>query len=163
VLSSDRWNDVSLLRAFFRFVKWCNCVEISSDWWKDVSLSDAFLRSLSSDRWNDVLLRGAFLRSVKWCTTARSSPQIGETMCHCLVHSSDWWKDITLRGAQLRSVKRCFTALSSDWLFVTSTSVSTWMGDRQGRPSAVNLCPFVGVDLNLWSTVYAAVIVLTWT
>jgi len=30
-----------------------------------------------------------------------------------------------------------------------STSVSTWMGDRQGRPSAVNLCPFVGVDLNL--------------
>jgi len=31
----------------------------------------------------------------------------------------------------------------------TSTLVSTWMGDRQGRPSAVNLCPFVGVDLNL--------------
>jgi len=29
------------------------------------------------------------------------------------------------------------------------TVVSTWMGDRQGRPSAVNLCPFVGVDLNL--------------
>jgi len=25
--------------------------------------------------------------------------------------------------------------------------VTTWMG--QGRPSAVNLCPFVGVDLNL--------------
>jgi len=23
----------------------------------------------------------------------------------------------------------------------------TWMGDRQGRPSAVNLFPFVGVDL----------------
>jgi len=29
----------------------------------------------------------------------------------------------------------------------------TWMGDSQGRPSAVNLCPFIGVDLNLWSTV----------
>jgi len=27
------------------------------------------------------------------------------------------------------------------------------MGDRQGRPSDVNLCPFVGVDLNLWPTV----------
>jgi len=26
------------------------------------------------------------------------------------------------------------------------------MGDRQGRPSAVNLCPFVGVDLNLHVT-----------
>jgi len=26
---------------------------------------------------------------------------------------------------------------------------STWMGDRQGRPSVVNLCPFVGVDLNM--------------
>jgi len=37
------------------------------------------------------------------------------------------------------------------------------MGDRQGRLSAVNLCPFVGVDLNLWPTVYIAVIVLTRT
>jgi len=27
--------------------------------------------------------------------------------------------------------------------------VSTWMGDHQGRLSVVNLCPFVGVDLNL--------------
>jgi len=27
--------------------------------------------------------------------------------------------------------------------------VYVWMGDRQGRLSAVNLCPFVGVDLNL--------------
>jgi len=26
---------------------------------------------------------------------------------------------------------------------------NTCMGDRQGRLSAVNLCPFVGVDLNL--------------
>jgi len=25
----------------------------------------------------------------------------------------------------------------------------TWMGERQGRLSAVNLCPFVGVDLNM--------------
>jgi len=29
------------------------------------------------------------------------------------------------------------------------TSVSTWMGGRQGRSCAVNLCPFLGVDLNL--------------
>jgi len=27
------------------------------------------------------------------------------------------------------------------------------MGDRQGRLSTVNLCPFVDVDLNLWPTV----------
>jgi len=32
---------------------------------------------------------------------------------------------------------------------VTSSPVSTWMGDRQGRLSAMNLCPSVGVDLNL--------------
>jgi len=30
------------------------------------------------------------------------------------------------------------------------------MGDHQGRPSAVNLCPFVGVDLNMLKTVYRA-------
>jgi len=39
----------------------------------------------------------------------------------------------------------------------------TWTGDRQGRPSAVNLCPFVDVDLNRWPTVYIAVIELTRT
>jgi len=42
----------------------------------------------------------------------------------------------------------------------TSTSVSIWMGDHQGRLGAVNLwtCgPFVGVDLNLWPTVCIAV------
>jgi len=47
--------------------------------------------------------------------------------------------------------------------WATSNSVSTWMGDRHGRPSAVNLCPFVGVDLNLYPTVYIAVIVLSRT
>jgi len=31
----------------------------------------------------------------------------------------------------------------------TSTSVSTWMGNHQGRPDAENLAPFVLVDLNL--------------
>jgi len=54
---------------------------------------------------------------------------------------------------------------STNWYpiitLATSTSVSTWMGDRRGRPSAVNLCPFVGVDLYMWPTVYLAVIVLT--
>jgi len=40
---------------------------------------------------------------------------------------------------------------------------STWMGDRQGRPGAVNLGPFVGVGLNMWPTVYIVVIVLTRT
>jgi len=34
------------------------------------------------------------------------------------------------------------------------------MGDHQGRLGAVNLGPFVGVDLNLLPTVYIAVIVL---
>jgi len=29
------------------------------------------------------------------------------------------------------------------------------MGDHQGRPGAVNLGPFVGVDLNMWQTVYS--------
>jgi len=38
--------------------------------------------------------------------------------------------------------------------------ISTWMGDHQGRVSAVNLCPFVCVDLNMWPTVHIAVI---WT
>jgi len=28
-------------------------------------------------------------------------------------------------------------------------SVNTWMGDHQGRPGAVNLGPFVGVNFNL--------------
>jgi len=39
--------------------------------------------------------------------------------------------------------------------------VSTWMGDHEGRLGAMNLGLFVGVDLNLWPTVYIAVIVLT--
>jgi len=42
----------------------------------------------------------------------------------------------------------------------TSTSVSIWMDDRQGRPNTVNLSPFVDVDLSLWLTVYIAVILL---
>jgi len=49
------------------------------------------------------------------------------------------------------------------WSKVSSTSVSTWMSDRQGRPNAVNLYQFVGVDLKLWPTIYIAVIVLTRT
>jgi len=36
---------------------------------------------------------------------------------------------------------------------IMSSPVSIWMGDRQGRPSAVNLRPFVGVDFNLRPTV----------
>ena len=32
------------------------------------------------------------------------------------------------------------------------------MGDRQGRPSAVTLCPFVGVDFKLWPTVADTVV-----
>jgi len=31
----------------------------------------------------------------------------------------------------------------------TSTSVSTWMGDHQGRPGALNLALFIDVDFNL--------------
>jgi len=40
------------------------------------------------------------------------------------------------------------------WSKVTSTSVSTWMGDHQGRLDAVNLNPFVDVDVTVWPTVY---------
>jgi len=43
----------------------------------------------------------------------------------------------------------------------TSTSVSTGMGDHQGRPGAVYLGPFVGVNFSLWSTDHIAVIELT--
>jgi len=39
------------------------------------------------------------------------------------------------------------------WSWVTLSQVSTLMGDRQGSPSAVHLCPIVGVDHNLWPTV----------
>jgi len=38
----------------------------------------------------------------------------------------------------------------------------TWMGDRQGRLGAVNLGPFVGVDLSLWPTVYIALRLSCW-
>jgi len=34
-------------------------------------------------------------------------------------------------------------------------------GNFLGRLGAVNLAPFVGVDLNLWPTVHIAVIMLT--
>jgi len=49
------------------------------------------------------------------------------------------------------------------WSYVSSTSLNTWMGDCLGIQSTVNLCPFVGVDLNVWLTVYIAVIILTRT
>jgi len=34
-------------------------------------------------------------------------------------------------------------------LKLSNVDLGTWMGDRQGRPSVVNLCPFIGVDLDL--------------
>jgi len=36
------------------------------------------------------------------------------------------------------------------------TSVSTWMGDRHGKPGTVNLGPFVGVDLHRLYSRYGA-------
>jgi len=33
--------------------------------------------------------------------------------------------------------------------------VSSWMGDHQGRPAAVNQGAFVGVDFNLWLRLYS--------
>jgi len=51
---------------------------------------------------------------------------------------------------KVRSGDQCFFGDSvTEVEEVTSTPVSTWMSDHQGRLSAVNLCPFVGVDLNL--------------
>jgi len=50
------------------------------------------------------------------------------------------------------------------WSKGTSTSVTTWMGDHQGRPGAVNLGSFGGVDSNMWLTVYIAddVVAVKW-
>jgi len=69
----------------------------------------------------------------------------------------------TNRGTRMR--ERLVPWLVSRYLdeWPSGTSISTWMGDRQGRLSAVNLCPFVTVDLNLRPTIYIAVILLTRT
>jgi len=40
------------------------------------------------------------------------------------------------------------------WSYGTSIYVSTCMGDHQGTLGAVNLGPFISVDLNLWPTVF---------
>jgi len=45
----------------------------------------------------------------------------------------------------------------------TRPQIYTGMGDQYGRPGAVFLGPFVGLDLNLRPFVYIAVIVLTRT
>jgi len=47
------------------------------------------------------------------------------------------------------------------WSRGMSTSISTWMGDHQGRTGAVNLCPFVDTDLNMRLIVCVAVVALT--
>jgi len=63
---------------------------------------------------------------------------------------------VALFKSSLKSNDLSAFAFIKLWCCITLcmlTSVSTWMGDRQGRPSAINLCPFVGVDLNLWLTV----------
>jgi len=50
------------------------------------------------------------------------------------------WRPIKVATLVARSLKLRHVDLGS---------VSTWMGDHQGRLDAVNLGPFVGVDLNL--------------
>jgi len=71
----------------------------------------------------------------------------------------------------LRHTTWCFTRIAVatkaiaqwhvHWSWGTSSSVGIWMGDRPRRSGAVNLGPFVGVDLNPSLTVYTAVIVVT--
>jgi len=55
-------------------------------------------------------------------------------------HDVSTWKTLTVATEAL-----------AQWQFTevigTSTSVSTRIGDHQGRPGAVNLCSFVGVNL----------------
>jgi len=53
--------------------------------------------------------------------------------------------------------------LSGSFTEVKSISVSTWMGDHQGRPDVVNLGPFIGVDFNLRPIVHILVIAVTRT
>jgi len=53
-----------------------------------------------------------------------------------------------LRSARLAVATKASSVARSPKLS-TSSSVSTWMGDHQERLDAVNLDPFVGVDLNL--------------
>jgi len=50
-------------------------------------------------------------------------------------------------SSQVRGGDQCL--LGDSVTEVTSSPVSTWTGDRQGRLSDVNLWLFVGVDLNL--------------
>jgi len=54
-------------------------------------------------------------------------------------------------------------SVACSWSYGSLTSVSTWLVDHQGRLGAVNLGPFIDVDVNLWLTVYIAVIVLSLT
>jgi len=55
--------------------------------------------------------------------------------------------DLVVRSAV--ATNACSVTRSLKLSSLTSSPFSTWMSDHQGRLSAVNLCPFVGVDLNL--------------
>jgi len=58
--------------------------------------------------------------------------------------SSEWWWP--------RLAQWCH--LANETKLITSISVSTWIGDQQWRPGAVNLGPFFGVNFELWPIVY---------
>jgi len=73
-------------------------------------------------------------------------------------------------NADIGLVHRCSRSRSNlavatkGYLSARSLKLSTWMGDLLGRPGAVNLGPFVGLDLKLSPVVYViAVLVLART
>jgi len=70
------------------------------------------------------------------------------------VHNAQLWVMIKLQCPTWYTVATKASTVACSLKLSNVYSVSTRMGDRQGRPSTVNLCPFVGVDLNPWSTVY---------
>jgi len=112
------------------------------------ALMDDGRRIQQTSQWRGI----AYIRRLEPCNTARGHHVRMVTPIY-----SD--SDVAMRSAVATnacSVTRSLRLSNVEW-------VSNWMGDRQGRPSAVNRCPFVGVDLNRRPTVHIAVIVLTRT
>jgi len=72
-----------------------------------------------------------------------SRADVDVVLCHILYSFSLY----TYLAFEFRGGNQCL--LGDLVTEVKSKPVSTWMGDRQGRMSTVNLCPFVSVDLNL--------------
>jgi len=142
------------------------------------TLSDHFANSwyllfVSFDRWQTskilLLIMSPFQKCIVCLPVSNRHPTIGWLRLYimtsrsssCTMYCSSYIYNTMLDDIQLYVSWGLLARWLGHWSSVTSSPVSTWMGDLQGRLSAVNLCPFVGVDLNLWPTVHIAVIVLT--